>query len=216
MSARGLLSLHTPPLLGRKPSSAKSRISISSKLIQTKRLQAPYFGHLRKTGGKGSYRLVHTPPDLHRNSPPLSPIIPALARPSRKSNHSRTYAIPVGGGSGPTNEKSGQQLSAISNQEERRSTHANGHQSRVTKDQSPVLGYAPLLTCRWSLASGRYPFLTGRWAPVAGRLSSPLSVSTRQYPAPIAPDLGKTEPSGIPPICGKPALRVCPLCRQVP
>jgi hypothetical protein len=38
-------------------------------------LQLHYFGHLRKTGGRGSYRLVHTPPHLGRNSPPLSPII---------------------------------------------------------------------------------------------------------------------------------------------
>jgi hypothetical protein len=51
--ARGLVSLHTPPLLGRKPSSAKSRVSISSKLIENKRFQVLYFGHLRKTGGGG-------------------------------------------------------------------------------------------------------------------------------------------------------------------
>ena len=44
---------------GRKPSSVKSRVSTSSKLIESKRLQVYYFGHLRKTGGRGSYRLVH-------------------------------------------------------------------------------------------------------------------------------------------------------------
>jgi len=98
MFARGLVSLHTPPLLGRKPSLVKSRVSISSKLIENKRFQVLYSGHLRKIGGRGSYRLVHTPPHLDRNSPPLSPIIPALARPSGKSNHSHTYAIPGGRG----------------------------------------------------------------------------------------------------------------------
>jgi hypothetical protein len=51
MFARGLVSLHTPPLLGRKSFEAKSRVSISSKLIENKRLQVLYFGHLRKTGG---------------------------------------------------------------------------------------------------------------------------------------------------------------------
>src|SRR5882762_4281462 len=62
MLARGLVSLHIPPLLGRNPSSVKSRISITSKLIEIKGLQLHYFGHLRKTGGRGEYRLVHTPP----------------------------------------------------------------------------------------------------------------------------------------------------------
>ena len=54
------ISLHSPPLLGRKPSSVKSRVSTSSKLIEIKGLQLQYFGHLRKTGGRGSCRLVHT------------------------------------------------------------------------------------------------------------------------------------------------------------
>src|SRR5258708_16170724 len=58
--AQGLVSLHTPPLLGRKLSSVKSRVSISSKLIESKGLQLQHFGHLRKTGGRGSYRMVHT------------------------------------------------------------------------------------------------------------------------------------------------------------
>jgi hypothetical protein len=58
--ARGLVSLNTPPLLGRKSFEAKFCVSISSKLIETKRLQLHYFGHLRKTGGRGSDRLGHT------------------------------------------------------------------------------------------------------------------------------------------------------------
>jgi hypothetical protein len=132
MFARGLVSLHTPPPLGRKPSSVKSRVSITSKLIQTKGLQVHYFGHSRKTGGRGSYGHLtkdvhpelaeglfsyspflqstpkHFPRDLRSN--PLTPIIPTRlsrafferdARPSRKSNYSRTYGIPRGWGSGP-------------------------------------------------------------------------------------------------------------------
>jgi hypothetical protein len=51
--ARGLVSLHSPPLLGRKPASIKSRVSISSKLIEIRGVQLHYFGHLRKTGGGG-------------------------------------------------------------------------------------------------------------------------------------------------------------------
>jgi hypothetical protein len=78
MFARGLVSLHTPPLLGRKSFEAKSRVSISSKLIEIKGLQLHYFGHLRKTGGRGSHRLVHTAYLPLRNLTELSPVIPAL------------------------------------------------------------------------------------------------------------------------------------------
>src|SRR6266481_4518886 len=63
MLARGLFSLHTLPLLGRKSSLVKSRVSITSKLIESKRLQVLYFGHLRKTGGWGSYG--HLTKDVH-------------------------------------------------------------------------------------------------------------------------------------------------------
>jgi hypothetical protein len=63
MFARGVVSLHTPPLLGRKPSSVKSRVSITSKLIEIKGLQLQHFGHLRKTGGRGSYG--HPTKDVH-------------------------------------------------------------------------------------------------------------------------------------------------------
>jgi hypothetical protein len=48
------------PLPVPKNLEAKSRVSITSKLIESKALQVLYFGHLRKTGGRGSYRLVHT------------------------------------------------------------------------------------------------------------------------------------------------------------
>src|SRR5258708_3073875 len=63
MLARALITLHTLPLLGRKSSSVKSRVSITSKLIESKRLQVLYFGHLRKTGGRGSYG--HLTKDVH-------------------------------------------------------------------------------------------------------------------------------------------------------
>ena len=53
MFARGRVYLHTPLLLGRKFLEAKSRVSTTSKLIETKGLQVHYFGHLRKTGGEG-------------------------------------------------------------------------------------------------------------------------------------------------------------------
>ena len=97
---RGLLSLHTPPLLGRKPSSVKSRVSISSKLIEIKGFQLHYFGHLQKTGGRGSYRLVHTTHQLVRKSPPPTPAFPTLAHPSPNLfifNSLRAIVVGVGG-----------------------------------------------------------------------------------------------------------------------
>jgi hypothetical protein len=60
MFARGVISLHTAHLPVPKNLASKSRVSITSKLIETKGLQVLHFGHLRKTGGRGSYQLVHT------------------------------------------------------------------------------------------------------------------------------------------------------------
>ena len=59
MFARGVLSLHTEQLPVQKTLATNSRISISSKLIETKALQILYSGHLRKTGGRGSYQLCY-------------------------------------------------------------------------------------------------------------------------------------------------------------
>src|ERR1700731_5052692 len=59
MFARKFLSLHTAQLPVQKTLATNSRISITSKLIETKALQVLHSGHLRKTGGRGSYRLVH-------------------------------------------------------------------------------------------------------------------------------------------------------------
>src|SRR5260370_31314751 len=53
MFARGVLSLHTAPLSVPKTPTSKSCVSITSKLIETKRLQVLHSGHLRKTGGRG-------------------------------------------------------------------------------------------------------------------------------------------------------------------
>ena len=84
MFARGVVSLVIPPLLGRKSFSVKSRVSITSKLIQTKRLQVLYFGHLRKTGGRGEL-LARS--DCSRTAP-----LPAFRQNSPKSNDSPRYA----------------------------------------------------------------------------------------------------------------------------
>jgi len=72
MFARGLVSLHTPPLLGQKPSPVKSCVSISSKLIEIKGLQLQYFSHLRKTGGRGV--LPACPERSRRVMPTSSPL----------------------------------------------------------------------------------------------------------------------------------------------
>jgi hypothetical protein len=53
MLARGEVSLHTAHLPVPKTLTSKSRVSTSSKLIENKGLQLHYFGHLRKTGGRG-------------------------------------------------------------------------------------------------------------------------------------------------------------------
>ena len=58
MFARGEVSLHTFHLPAQKIPTFKSRVSITSKVIQTKGLQVYCFGHLQKTGGWGSYRIV--------------------------------------------------------------------------------------------------------------------------------------------------------------
>ena len=87
MFARGLVSLHTPPFPGRKCLAAKSRISISSKLIEIKGLQLHYFGHLRKTGGRGSYQLSI----YHPLFPPHSP----LARPESNRRVTRLLLSPL-------------------------------------------------------------------------------------------------------------------------
>src|ERR1700741_721030 len=53
MVARGWACLHTTRLPVPKNLPAKPCVSITSKLIEIKRLQVLYSGHLRKTGGVG-------------------------------------------------------------------------------------------------------------------------------------------------------------------
>src|SRR5258708_40203514 len=95
MFARGKVLLYTALPPAPKSLAAKHSVSAPSKLIETKRLQVHSFGHLRKTGGWGSYRLVHNPPLLGRKPS------------SVKSNHPHTlvpsasregYGMPRGGG----------------------------------------------------------------------------------------------------------------------
>jgi hypothetical protein len=86
MFARAVLRLHTVPLSVPKIPTSKSCGSITSKLIETKALQVPYSGHVRKTGGRGSYRLIH---------PAHCPVQRGLAV---KSCYSRTYGNPLGWG----------------------------------------------------------------------------------------------------------------------
>src|SRR5258705_10187811 len=110
MFARGVVSLHIPHVPGQKNLASNSRVSITSKLIETERLQVHSFGHLRKTGGWGSdgYLTRNVHPELVEgffsdSSTPLTKSTKlnhshtCKAR-SRKPNHSRTYGIPGGGG----------------------------------------------------------------------------------------------------------------------
>src|ERR1700726_5005748 len=55
-----IISIHTAHVPVPKSLAAKSRVSASSKLIESNGLQVPYFGHLRKTGGRGGLRAVWT------------------------------------------------------------------------------------------------------------------------------------------------------------
>src|SRR5258708_3290918 len=59
MLARGWACLHTARLPVPKIPAAKPCVSITSKLIENKRLQVLYFGHLRKTVGRGSNQRIN-------------------------------------------------------------------------------------------------------------------------------------------------------------
>src|ERR1700675_804423 len=106
MFARGVLSLHTAPISVPKTPASKSCACLTSKLIETKELQVLYSGHLRKTGGRGSYRLVHAAhlavqrgPAVKSSYSPtlvLSACIEGYERLSPNSNYSRTYVTPGG------------------------------------------------------------------------------------------------------------------------
>jgi hypothetical protein len=83
MFARGWAYLRTAQFPVPKNLAAKPRVSITSKLIGIKGLQLHYFGHLRKTGGRGggSYQFHSVVADLeigHYNGKSAGP--PAAAR----------------------------------------------------------------------------------------------------------------------------------------
>src|SRR6266403_3092498 len=59
MFARGVVYLHAAHLFVPKIPAAKPCVSITSKLIEIKRLQVLYSGHLRKTGGGGRNQLIN-------------------------------------------------------------------------------------------------------------------------------------------------------------
>src|SRR5258708_7925291 len=89
MFARGVVYVHAAHLPVPKSLSAKSSVSVTSKLIETKGLQVPYFGHLRKTGGEGvlnipylttSFSPFRSPLSLSSHSPPRLLRLPLLQR----------------------------------------------------------------------------------------------------------------------------------------
>ena len=72
MFARRWAYLHTAQFPVPKNLAAKSRVSTTSKLIEIKALQVLHFGHLQKTGGRGSYRLVHTADPVESSGGPFA------------------------------------------------------------------------------------------------------------------------------------------------
>jgi len=177
--ARGLVSLHTPPLLGRKPSSAKSRVSISSKLIEIKRLQPHYFGHLRKTGGRGSYQLL----TRHPLFPPHSP----LACPGRSRR-----------GHSPSS------ISCISPAYE-----LQPRMSLVSPTYAKTGGCTPVQKCRRADILDFSPYFSHFACPERSRRACPESdrrVTARHLPASEGGRYKRTErsrewPRNWPPVC---------------
>src|SRR6266481_4991738 len=92
MFARGVLSLHTAPPSVPKTPASKSCVPITSKLIENKPLQVLHSGHLRKTGGWGSYPLCQQEfgsPLFPRSFPRISTLA------SLFFNHLRTLSFSV-------------------------------------------------------------------------------------------------------------------------
>ena len=90
--ARGVLPLQTVQLAVPKTLATNSRVPITSKLIENKPLQVLHSGHLRKTGGRGSYPLCQQEfgsPSFPRSFPPISTLA------SLFFNHLRTLSFSV-------------------------------------------------------------------------------------------------------------------------
>ena len=218
MFARGWACLHTAPLPVPKNPAAKPCVFITSKLIEIKGLQLHYFGHLRKTGGRGSYRLVHsaylplrkphgTKSNHSRTYEPLS----------RNSNDSHTYAKTGGGGRSSQSSFLWSHLVRPFTQKCRRAD---------IFDFSPYFSHfscperSRRVTARPPARLGRRPLQQQRagWprpAPTT-TTSCPLSVTSRQYLAAIAWDLAKTEPRGIPAWSGSPRCGYVPFAYRCP
>ena len=171
---------HTPQLLSRKPSSAKSRVSISSKLIENKGLQLQHFGHLQKIGGRGSYQLVYATHHAVRKSPPLTPAFPPLARPTLNL---RIFNIfPTTGGRVPLVRPRltprlfvGDGLAhpafrLCSGRLLRRAGLGTDHRKRATLHWPPVAGRRPLLPPHCALAR-KVPKSPHCWLAAQGRPS---------------------------------------------
>ena len=242
MFARELVTLHNPPLLGRKPSSAKSRVSISSKLIEIKGL----FNSLisvtyEKQGGGGVTNLLsvihsflRTRRSLARRSfsgGGVTPFFYLLYFPCIRAPASYVSCFPclrknrgVGGMSSqssflrsrlfrlftknvgaptflvfPIISRTFLALSAVRRVARSAAlTQRRGNEKRAGMKASATFNKGGDLRRHRPLDS---------LSPRA--TSSPLSLTSLQYPAPIAPDLARTEPIRIPALCGEPAVRVC-------
>jgi hypothetical protein len=81
-------------------------------------------------------------------------------------------------------------------------SYRNSRQTRPPRTLRLCSGQAAAATQARSV--GRSACATGHWALVTGHCSSPLSVTSLQYPAPIAHPLPRTEPIRIPAISGSP------------
>jgi hypothetical protein len=260
MFARAVIYLHAAHLPVPKSLAAKPSISVTSKLIEIKRLQLHYFGHLRKTGGRGSYQL----PTRHPLFPPHSPHSFTLSPAEGPAHRS------ISGG-GPlllspvfplhTSTSLVCLLFPLLTQKQRgvggMSSQSSFLRSRLFRppaqkcrradifDFSPYFShfFTSTLLCRLHPASrqrkkswprrsvrgakgahesqryieeggdlrGHWSLDTGRW-----RTSCPLSVTSLQYPGPIAHPLARTEPRGIPAGSGSPRCGYVPFAYRCP
>jgi len=243
MFARAVVYLHAAcPELSRrahlpvpKNLAAKSRVSITSKLIEINGLQLHYFGHLRKTGGRGSYRLVHTPLSAvdcgllavrgSQAAFSISFISPTYEHQSRISFVSPTYAkTGVGGMSSQSPFLQSFPFRPFLRKCRRADildfspdfSHFSCPERGAKRLSPPArLGRRPLHKngARPGMAA---PPVTGHQSPFT--VFRPLPVTSLQYCEAIARDAARTEPIRIPPSRGNPPNRagMSPLTRRCP